>query len=684
MRDAATLLGVMAGKDRHDATSLDADVPDYAQGLEAGVQGLRIGVLAEAFGEGVEPDVAASVHAGVDRLAGLGAEVGEASLPHAEYALSAYYLIAPSEASSNLARYDGVRYGLRVDGDDSIEMMFRTRGAGFGPEVKRRIMLGTYALSAGYYEAYYGQAQKVRTLILQDYAAAFERFDVLVSPTSPTTAFPIGAKADDPLAMYLNDIFTIPANLGGVPAISVPCGLDANGLPIGLQLTAPALEESTLFRAAHTLESDLGLDLGPAPRSRLRRRRIAGIDRCPRCCPGIPSDPEVGSCGYGGTPYWSSLCCCWRRRVRAIDRQRATTIGPWSPPVAPRRPLADRRARERRSDPWIVRRRLGEGQADRGIRGGGDGLGGRSLRATPQLSVRGSRRGTVRLGTAGRPRAPWRPRDPGCRGRRSEPAGDRSARACLRLGPPPRPRPGVRDLRFAPAGEAVHGRRARRSADDLPVGRYLHIAYHPSGLALAFVVDRGGRQRIWLSTNEGLDPVPLVFSKGGTRFTSIAFTPDGQHPRLDGPARGRLSQVHSMDLADRTGFTDGWRGEIGQAAWKLAAPALRHAAGLRRRCHVRRSRRDDRPQPPGWADLLCPMPIGPRPRWGALDPSTLLVGVAGCDEAMDVVAVDVRIVTPVVLGAERPRLGDHGRRSHRGYPLQPPTPEEQPPPEGVG
>jgi aspartyl-tRNA(Asn)/glutamyl-tRNA(Gln) amidotransferase subunit A len=189
--------------------------------------------------------------------------VGETTLPHAEYALSAYYLIAPSEASSNLARYDGVRYGLRVDGDDSIEMMFRTRGQGFGPEVKRRIMLGTYALSAGYYEAYYGQAQKVRTLILRDYAAAFERFDVLVSPTSPTTAFPIGAKVDDPMAMYLNDIFTIPANLGGVPAISVPCGLDADGLPVGLQLTAPVLGEQVLLRAANALEGDLGLVLRP-------------------------------------------------------------------------------------------------------------------------------------------------------------------------------------------------------------------------------------------------------------------------------------------------------------------------------------------------------------------------------------------------------------------------------------
>ena len=254
---------MIAGSDHRDATSLEADVPDYAEGIDAGVAGLRVGVLAEAFGEGVEHDVAASVRAAVDRFAGLGAEVGEATLPHAGYALSAYYLIAPSEASSNLARYDGVRYGMRVEGDDSIEMMFRTRGAGFGPEVKRRIMLGTYALSAGYYEAYYGQAQKVRTLILQDYAAAFERFDVLVSPTSPTTAFPIGAKVDDPMAMYLNDIFTIPANLAGVPAISLPCGLDGAGLPVGLQLTAPALDEATLFRAAAALEHDLGLDMRP-------------------------------------------------------------------------------------------------------------------------------------------------------------------------------------------------------------------------------------------------------------------------------------------------------------------------------------------------------------------------------------------------------------------------------------
>jgi len=265
VRDAGSMLQVLAGHDPRDATSLDIPVPEYGAHLDEGVAGLRVGVVSEAFGEGVEPAVAASVRAAIERLAALGAEVGEAVLPHATYALSAYYLIAPSECSSNLARYDGVRYGLRAEGEhaDSIAMMFATRGQGFGPEVKRRIMLGTYALSAGYYEAYYGQAQKVRTLVIRDYEAAFERFDVLVSPTSPTTAFRIGEKADDPMAMYLNDIFTIPANLAGVPAISVPCGLDDAGLPIGIQLTAPALDESTLLRAAHALESDLDLDLRP-------------------------------------------------------------------------------------------------------------------------------------------------------------------------------------------------------------------------------------------------------------------------------------------------------------------------------------------------------------------------------------------------------------------------------------
>ena len=265
VRDAATLLSVLGGKDPRDATSLEGDAQDYTHGLEEGIAGLRVGVIAEASGEGVEPGVREGVGAAVDRMAALGAEVGEAHLPHAEYALSAYYLIAPSECSSNLARYDGVRYGLRAPGDhaDSVAMMFATRGQGFGPEVKRRVMLGTYALSAGYYEAYYGQAQKIRTLIIRDYDAAFDRFDVLVSPTSPTTAFPIGAKVDDPMAMYLNDIFTIPANLSGMPAISIPCGMDEAGLPVGLQLTAPVLEEHRLLRAASALEAELGLDLRP-------------------------------------------------------------------------------------------------------------------------------------------------------------------------------------------------------------------------------------------------------------------------------------------------------------------------------------------------------------------------------------------------------------------------------------
>jgi aspartyl-tRNA(Asn)/glutamyl-tRNA(Gln) amidotransferase subunit A len=266
VRDAASMLQVLAGHDPRDATSIDAPVLDYGRELGTSIEGVRVGVVGEAFGQGVEPAVAASVRAAVDRLDALGASVGDAELPHAAYALSAYYLIAPSECSSNLARYDGVRYGYRAPGEhaDSIAMMSATRGDGFGPEVKRRIMLGTYALSAGYYEAYYGQAQKVRTLVIGDYASAFERFDILVSPTSPTTAFRIGEKADDPMAMYLNDIFTIPANLAGVPAISIPCGLDDAGLPIGVQLTAPALEEAALLRVAHALESALSLELRPS------------------------------------------------------------------------------------------------------------------------------------------------------------------------------------------------------------------------------------------------------------------------------------------------------------------------------------------------------------------------------------------------------------------------------------
>ena len=265
VRDAASLLGVLAGHDPRDATSLDVEVGDLLGGLEAGIEGLRIGVVDGSLGDGVDPGVREAVGTAVGRLAGLGAEIGEVALPHADYALSAYYLIAPSEASSNLARYDGVRYGLRADGvhADSIEMMFATRGQGFGPEVKRRIMLGTYALSAGYYDAYYGQAQKVRTLVIRDYEQAFERYDVLVSPTSPSTAFRIGEKAGDPFAMYLSDVFTIPANLAGVPAVSVPCGLDAQGLPVGLQITGRVLDEATVLRVASAFEADLGLELRP-------------------------------------------------------------------------------------------------------------------------------------------------------------------------------------------------------------------------------------------------------------------------------------------------------------------------------------------------------------------------------------------------------------------------------------
>ncbi len=263
VRDAAVLLSALGGVDPMDATSLDEPPRDFTAAITGDVSGLRVGVVREAFGEGVQPGVKASVQAAIDRLADLGASVGEVSLPHTDYALSAYYLIAPSEASSNLARYDGVRYGLRVEGADSVEMMSRTRGAGFGPEVKRRIMLGTYALSAGYYEAYYGQAQKMRTLIIRDYEQAFASYDVLVSPTSPTTAVRIGERTDDPLSMYLSDVFTIPANLAGVPAISIPSGLDEAGLPVGVQLTAPILGEALLLRVADALEREIAFDARP-------------------------------------------------------------------------------------------------------------------------------------------------------------------------------------------------------------------------------------------------------------------------------------------------------------------------------------------------------------------------------------------------------------------------------------
>ena len=267
VHDTATLLSAIAGHDPMDATSLPDPPRDYREGLDAGVQGLRVGVVEEWLSmEGTEPGVRDAFQAGLSALERLGATIVPVKLPHADYALSAYYLIAPAEASSNLARYDGVRYGLRVDGESGVtEMNTRTRGAGFGDEVKRRIILGTYALSAGYYDAYYGQAQKVRTLVIRDFEQAFADADVIASPTSPTTAFEIGERADDPLAMYLSDVFTIPADLAGIPAISIPCGLDAKGLPVGFQLMGKLLDEPRVLRSAHALEQELAFADRPSP-----------------------------------------------------------------------------------------------------------------------------------------------------------------------------------------------------------------------------------------------------------------------------------------------------------------------------------------------------------------------------------------------------------------------------------
>jgi aspartyl-tRNA(Asn)/glutamyl-tRNA(Gln) amidotransferase subunit A len=264
VQDAALLLDAVAGWDRYDATSYRGDVPAISRSIEAGVDGLRVGLVRELDGDAIDPQVRAATRAVVDRLADAGAAVTEVSLPSTEYALSAYYLIAPAECSANLARFDGVRYGLRVDGDTASEMMANSRGAGFGPEVIRRILLGTYALSAGYYDAFYGQAQRVRTLIRGDFARAYEQVDVLVSPTSPTTAFPIGAKTADPIAMYYSDLCTIPSNLSGDPAVSIPVALDDDGLPIGFQVMAPALGEEVLFRVAAAVERAAGFTARPS------------------------------------------------------------------------------------------------------------------------------------------------------------------------------------------------------------------------------------------------------------------------------------------------------------------------------------------------------------------------------------------------------------------------------------
>ena len=256
--DAALLLDVIAGHDPADSTSIPDAYDPVLPVVERGVDGLRVGIVEELTdADGIQPEVLAAVEQAALALEKAGATVDRVSVPSALFGLSAYYLIAPAEASSNLARYDGVRYGLRVDGDDVATMNARTRDAGFGAEVKRRIMLGTYALSAGYYDAYYGQAQRVRTLIIRDFARAYENFDVLLSPTSPTVAFEIGAKTADPLSMYLSDICTIPTNLAGHPGMNVPYGTGEGGLPVGVQVLAPALGEPVMFRAARVLESSL-------------------------------------------------------------------------------------------------------------------------------------------------------------------------------------------------------------------------------------------------------------------------------------------------------------------------------------------------------------------------------------------------------------------------------------------
>jgi aspartyl-tRNA(Asn)/glutamyl-tRNA(Gln) amidotransferase subunit A len=265
VEDSALILDTIAGWDRFDATSIDGPVPNLTGSLDKGVKGLRVGVVTELMGEGIDPQVRDAVAAMVDKLSGAGAEIVEIGLPSSEYALSAYYLIAPAECSANLARFDGVRYGHRSEREGTTEdMMGFSRAEGFGPEVIRRILLGTYALSAGYYDAFYGQAQRVRTLVRNDFAAAYEQVDVLVSPTSPTTAFPVGERAADPIAMYYSDVCTIPSNLSGDPAISVPIGLDDGGLPIGFQIMAPSLGEETMYRVASAVESLAGFTARPA------------------------------------------------------------------------------------------------------------------------------------------------------------------------------------------------------------------------------------------------------------------------------------------------------------------------------------------------------------------------------------------------------------------------------------
>jgi aspartyl-tRNA(Asn)/glutamyl-tRNA(Gln) amidotransferase subunit A len=271
VEDAAALFQIAAGHDPMDATSIPDEVPNMLDGIGGGIEGMRIGYVKEFEGEGSQPGVKQRVEEAYARLEKLGATLQEVSLPSFEYGISAYYLVAPAEASSNLARYDGVRYGFRAEGaGDIVQMMSRTRAEGFGTEVKRRIMLGTYALSAGYYDAYYGKAQKTRTLIINDLERAYSEVDLIVTPTSPTTAFKVGERTADPLAMYLSDVYTVPVNLAGNAAISIPCGLSPDdGLPVGVQIIAKSLDERTMFRAAHALEKEIGFATDPEMRPKL-------------------------------------------------------------------------------------------------------------------------------------------------------------------------------------------------------------------------------------------------------------------------------------------------------------------------------------------------------------------------------------------------------------------------------
>ena len=271
VHDAAIMLSIMAGHDPKDSTSVDVPVPDYVAGLDKGVKGLRVGIPKEYRIEGAPPEIDRLWGKGAEWLKAQGAEIVEVSLPHTKYALPAYYIVAPAEASSNLARYDGVRYGHRAEGQhDLIELYEKTRAEGFGREVKRRIMIGTYVLSAGYYDAYYLRAQKVRTLIARDFDDAFRRCDVLLTPATPSAAFAMGAKSADPVSMYLNDVFTVTVNLAGLPGISVPAGLSADGLPLGLQVIGKAFDEATVLRTGHAIER--AADFRSAPQAWWRMR----------------------------------------------------------------------------------------------------------------------------------------------------------------------------------------------------------------------------------------------------------------------------------------------------------------------------------------------------------------------------------------------------------------------------